>query len=70
MANGGSDYYRVALDPADGGTAGQIIAYFHDETFRSHIASSMAALLHMVAQGLEDGSFTIFQGMIMEMADD
>ena len=70
MTNDGGDYYCADLDPADGGTVGQIIAYFHDEIFRLHIASSVASLLHMVAEGLEDGSLSIFDGMITRMAND
>ena len=69
MANGGGDYYCLDLKPADDGTVGQIIAYFHDETFRLHVACSMTALLHMVAVGLEDGSYTILDGMITEVED-
>ena len=58
MTNGAGDYFCLDLNPAPGGMAGQIIAYFHDESFRSHVAPSLAALLRTVADGLEDRRFT------------
>lgn len=40
MHNGGGDYLCADLDPAEGGSKGQIISYYHDEMFRSLVAQA------------------------------
>ncbi|MBB4010110.1 SMI1/KNR4 family protein [Allorhizobium taibaishanense] len=50
MQNGGGDYLCADLDPAEGGTFGQIVAYYHDENFRSLVSSGIDALMEGLAQ--------------------
>lgn len=64
FSNGSGDYYCVDLDPAPGGAAGQVVSYWHDETFRSLVAGSPAALFAAIADGLEAGTYELKYGMI------
>ena len=64
MTNGSGDYLCLDLDPADGGTVGQIISYYHDETYRRREASGMDALLAKIADMLSAGGYVIEEGMI------
>lgn len=64
MTNGSGDYYCVDLAPAGGGTPGQLIGYFHDETFRRRIAVGLEILLAEIADGLESGSYSLDDLMI------
>lgn len=54
--DGGGDHDCIDLDPAEGGTAGQIIEMWHDMDDRSLIAPSFTAwVAHFVAE-LEQGN--------------
>lgn len=56
--NGGGDYYCVDLDPAKGGSVGQVIKFDH-ETGPSHVvAATFGSWLASYATDLESGKFT------------
>ena len=67
MANGGGDYLCVDLDPEPDGHRGQLIAYFHDETYRSLVARGFEELIESVANGLASGTFDLVDDMISEV---
>ncbi|GAK73482.1 hypothetical protein RRU01S_44_00010 [Agrobacterium rubi TR3 = NBRC 13261] len=67
MHNGGGDYLCADLDPAEGGSKGQIISYYHDEMFRSLVAPSVDSMLDDLASRLVSGRFRINDGMIEEI---
>ncbi|OOV98079.1 SMI1/KNR4 family protein [Pseudomonas sp. MF4836] len=67
MANGGGDYLCVDLDPAPGGQPGQVLAYFHDETYRSLVAPGVEGLIEHVARGLANGTLDLTDGMLCEV---
>ena len=55
--NGGGDYHCLDVDPACGGTVGQLIGFEH-ETGPSHVlAKSLRAFLTSFAQDLENGKY-------------
>lgn len=58
MANGGGDYLCVDMDPAPGGNSGQVVIYYHDETFRSKEAPDIGQMFARIADGLETGTYT------------
>jgi cell wall assembly regulator SMI1 len=64
MVNGGGDYLCIDLAPADGGVIGQIITWYHDETFRERVATGMDALLAALADRLSSGRCRIEDGLI------
>ena len=66
MANGGGDYLCVDLDPAPGGQPDQVLAYFHDETYRNLVAPGIEVLIESVATGLANGTFDLMDGMLCE----
>ena len=55
--NGGGDSYCVDLDPAKGGTKGQVIHFRHDSERRTLLAPSLRAFLFALANGMEDGKY-------------
>jgi cell wall assembly regulator SMI1 len=57
--NGGGDYFCLDLAPARGGTAGQIIIFFHDMKGRPRIARSYEAWLEELAKGFESGRYIL-----------
>lgn len=54
--DGGGDSLCVDLDPAKGGTAGQVISHHHADEARSKKATSIRALLHALSEHLEDAA--------------
>lgn len=67
MTNGAGDYLCLDLDPAPGGHSGQVIAYYHDETYRLLIAPSIEQLIEVIASGLSSGTYALVDGMIVEV---
>ncbi|WP_188825493.1 SMI1/KNR4 family protein [Brucella endophytica] len=59
MENGGGDYLCIDMDPAPGGTLGQVVAYYHDETFRIRRAGNIGHLFARIADGLESGTYIL-----------
>ncbi len=55
--NGGGDYYCLDMAPNKGGSAGQVIAFFHDMEERPRMATSFAAWVADLAAGLESGRY-------------
>jgi cell wall assembly regulator SMI1 len=55
--NGGGDYFCIDLEPAKGGTKGQVIHFRHDAEQRTLLAPSLRAYLYELANGLEDGKY-------------
>lgn len=53
--DGSGNHDCIDLDPAEGGTVGQIITMWHDDADRSIIAPSFAEWLKQYADGLESG---------------
>ena len=56
--NGSGDFLVVDLDPARGGTRGQIVAAWHDMAERVVVAESWADWLHQFADALEAGRWS------------
>jgi len=52
--DGGGDSLCVDLEPAPGGTVGQVIFHQHDAAGRSKKATGIQALLHLLAEHLEE----------------
>ncbi|MBP0615726.1 SMI1/KNR4 family protein [Jiella mangrovi] len=69
MENGGGDHVCVDLDPAEAGTPGQLLTYYHDETYRPLVASDMEALLRHLAERLRSGACRIDEHGLIEGAD-
>jgi cell wall assembly regulator SMI1 len=65
-SNGGGDYYCLDLDPAGGGTAGQLIGFKHDAGERSLMSSSLRRWLFEFANDLESGGLRYEKGELME----
>jgi cell wall assembly regulator SMI1 len=57
--NGGGDYFCLDLAPGKGGTAGQVMVFFHDVKGRPRIAKSYAAWLEELAKGFESGKYVL-----------
>lgn len=57
MQNGGGDYLCVDMDPARGGNVGQVVTYYHDESFRPKTAEDIGAMFARVAEGLDTGAY-------------
>jgi cell wall assembly regulator SMI1 len=55
--NGGGDYFCVDLDPAEGGTKGQVIHFRHDAEDRTLLSRSLRGFLYELANGLDDGKY-------------
>lgn len=53
--NGGGDHSCLDLDPAAGGTVGQIISFWHDEPSRAILAPDFETWLTQYADALEAG---------------
>ncbi len=69
--NGGGDYFCLDLAPARGGTAGQVIVFFHDMKDRPKIAKSYANWLEKLAKGFESGQYVLDEDEgIIEARDD
>jgi cell wall assembly regulator SMI1 len=57
--DGGGDYFCLDLAPGKGGTAGQVIVFFHDMHDRPLIARSYAAWLDKLAKGFAAGKYAL-----------
>lgn len=57
--DGAGNHYCLDLDPAEGGTFGQIITMCHDAPYREIIAPSLRDWLTQYAAGLESGKFIL-----------
>lgn len=55
--NGAGDFYCVDTAPADGGAAGQVIAFSHESGARPVLAASLAEYLEALADALETGVY-------------
>lgn len=55
--DGAGNHYCLDLDPAEGGTVGQIITVWHDAPYREIIAPSVRDWLDEYAQALESDKF-------------
>jgi cell wall assembly regulator SMI1 len=55
--NGGGDYHVCDLDPAEGGTVGQIFEWRHETSELLLIAPSLEAALDDILEGLESGRY-------------
>jgi cell wall assembly regulator SMI1 len=53
--NGGGDHLCLDLEPAEGGTVGQVITMWHDSQERELIFPNFTAWLEHVLEGLESG---------------
>jgi cell wall assembly regulator SMI1 len=62
-SNGGGDYWCIDLDPARGGTAGQVIAYSHESGERGLQSPSLRRWLFDLAGELESGGLTYEAGV-------
>ena len=49
----------IDIDPAPGGTAGQIIQMWHDDAAREKIANSLREFLQNYVQDLEAGRYVL-----------
>lgn len=56
-SSGSGDHYCVDLDPARGGTVGQVIEFFHETSASRVVAPSFAAWLDGFARDLEAGRY-------------
>jgi cell wall assembly regulator SMI1 len=57
--NGGGDYFCLDMAPGKGGTAGQVMVFFHDMDERLLIAKSYAAWLEKLAKGFASGKYVL-----------
>lgn len=55
--DGSGNHYCLDLNPAEGGTNGQIITMWHDDDERKIVAPGFRAWLQQYADGLESGQF-------------
>lgn len=55
--NGSGDHLCIDLDPAEGGTYGQIIRMWHDDPERSLEANSLKEWIERFVSGLESGQY-------------
>jgi cell wall assembly regulator SMI1 len=55
--DGAGNHDCLDLNPAEGGTVGQIISMWHDDAERRIVAPSFRAWLQQYAEGLESGLF-------------
>ncbi|MCX7358455.1 MAG: SMI1/KNR4 family protein [Alphaproteobacteria bacterium] len=53
--DGGGNHLCADLEPAAGGTVGQIITMWHDDPTRSLVASSLTEFIEMIADKVERG---------------
>ena len=65
-SNGGGDYYCLDLDPAKGGTAGQVISFFHESGERVLMSPSLRKWLFDFANELEAGGlkYDTLEGLV------
>ena len=56
--DGGGNHLCVDMDPARGGTAGQVITMWHDDATRALIAPSLTDFIEILARDAESGSIT------------
>ncbi|MBK9143411.1 MAG: SMI1/KNR4 family protein [Candidatus Melainabacteria bacterium] len=59
--NGAGDFICVDTAPAEGGTAGQVIAFSHESGARPVLAASLAEYLETLADSLETGVYEYHQ---------
>jgi cell wall assembly regulator SMI1 len=64
-SNDSGDFLCVDLDPAPGGTLGQIISYLHAEPRRALVAPSFEAWLHQFISDLQTGRITVKDGRLV-----
>lgn len=56
--DGAGNHHCLDLDPADGGTVGQIIDFWHDDASRTVVAASLEEFLDSYATALEEGRYS------------
>ena len=54
--DGGGNHLCIDMEPADGGTPGQVITLWHDEPARNLIAPSLTGFIEIIAEDFEDGA--------------
>lgn len=69
MVHGSSAHHCIDLDPAPGGTVGQVIVVAKDDDRRAVIAASFGAFIERLAASLTDSVVQITEGGI-ELSDD
>jgi cell wall assembly regulator SMI1 len=57
--NGGGDYFCLDMAPGKGGTAGQVMMFFHDAAERPLLARSFAAWFEKLAKGFASGKYVL-----------
>ncbi len=56
--DGSSDFHCIDLDPAPGGTLGQVISYFHDRDDRKVLAKSITEYFQTLTKEIGSGALT------------
>jgi cell wall assembly regulator SMI1 len=56
--DGGGNHLCIDMEPADGGTVGQVITMWHDDPRREFIAASLTDFIARIAQDFERGELT------------
>ncbi|AKT40978.1 SMI1/KNR4 family protein [Chondromyces crocatus] len=59
--NGAGDHLCVDLDPAEGGTRGQVLVYLHDHEKRSVLFTGFGAFLRTLADGVTQGEIVAIE---------
>jgi cell wall assembly regulator SMI1 len=67
-SNDSGDFLCVDMDPAPGGTNGQLISYLHADAPRALVAPSFETYLRSFADDLEAGRYTVVDGRIKQQA--
>ena len=62
--NSSGDYQCVDTAPGSGGTAGQVIGYWHADTRREWLAADVDAWLNAFADALEAGRYRVVNGRL------
>ncbi len=67
----GGNHDCLDLNPADGGTVGQIITMWHDDDARKLVAPSFRDWLKQYAEGLASGQFVYSEeyGSVVDVND-
>ena len=60
LSNGGGDLLCLDLTAEDGGTEGQLIAFWHDDEEREIEFNSMGEWLESLVESMENGSIELF----------
>ena len=65
--DGGGNFFCLDLDPAPGGTVGQVVEVWHDGDARTVVAPSFRAWLADFADALEAGRWRLVDGLLEEV---